>query len=181
MKKKFLLSILTVLFALCMGAFGACSSNLPPIVLDGAEEDQQTAVVAFSDTTYTVNLYSNITLNPNYKGTDELTWTSKNDAILVVEDGIVFGKAVGAAEVTVSVGEESATCTVVVAQTNAYPTLTLAQSEMDIAKTAKKTITPTITSNDGVVLSNKFVDFEFKSLDNTILTVDADGVITGVA
>lgn len=119
-------------------------------------------------------------LEPSDATTQGVVWASDNtDVATVDEDGIVTAVKAGTATITVSVKgqpEIKATCTITVkSSTIAVTKLTLSESsvEVSVGKTLPLTCTiePTNATNRELVWSTS---------DETIASVDAQGVVTGV-
>ena len=119
-------------------------------------------------------------LEPSDATTQGVVWASDNtDVATVDEDGLVTAVKAGTATITVSVKgqpEIKATCTISVkSSTIAVTKLTLSESsaEVSVGKTLALscTIEPTDATNKELIWS---------SSDETIATVDAQGVVTGV-
>ena len=103
--KKWAIVSLIALFAISAFAFVGCGEDEP------------------SDPTYSVTLRNdveNVVLDENYTIHAEtsgfesrnLTWTSSDESVVTVDDGVVVGKKIGSATVTASFGEASDSCTV---------------------------------------------------------------------
>lgn len=119
-------------------------------------------------------------LEPSDATTRGVEWASDNtDVATVDEDGLVTAVKAGTATITVSVKgqpEIKATCTITVKSSAiAVTKLTLSESsaEVSVGKTLPLscTIEPTNATNKELVWSTS---------DETIATVDAQGVVTGV-
>lgn len=119
-------------------------------------------------------------LEPSDATTQGVVWASDNtDVATVDEDGLVTAVKAGTATITVSVKgqpEIKATCTITVKSSSiAVTKLTLSESsaEVSVGKTLTLscTIEPTNATNKELVWSTS---------DETIATVDAQGVVTGV-
>lgn len=106
-----------------------------------------------------------------------ITWTSSNPAIATVDGGKVTGVAEGVVTITATnaSGTATANCTVTVNKKVVVPEITVsleqATAEVEVGKTI--TLTATVSGSD-----NKAV--AYKSSDDTMATVDANGVVTGV-
>ncbi len=103
--KQWAILSLVTLFAVSSFAFVGCGGDEP------------------SDPTYSVTLRNdveNVVLDENYTIHAEtsgfesrnLTWSSSDESVVTVEDGVVVGKKIGSATVTASFGEASDSCTV---------------------------------------------------------------------
>lgn len=119
-------------------------------------------------------------LEPSDATTQGVVWASDNtDVATVDEDGIVTAVRAGTATITVSVKgqpEIKATCTITVkSSTIAVTKLTLSQSSAEVSVGKTLTLSCTIEPTDA---TNK--ELVWSSFDETIATVDAQGVVTGV-
>lgn len=119
-------------------------------------------------------------LEPSDATTQGVVWASDNtDVATVDEDGIVTAVRAGTATITVSVKgqpEIKATCTITVkSSTIAVTKLTLSESSAEVSVGKTLTLTCTIEPTDA---TNK--ELIWSSSDETIATVDAQGVVTGV-
>ena len=79
------------------------------VAVNSVSIDKRTASVAIGDT---VTLKA--TVNPNNATDKTVTWTSSDETIATVVDGIVTGLAEGQVTITAAVGEKTATSTVTV-------------------------------------------------------------------
>ena len=119
-------------------------------------------------------------LEPSDATTQGVVWASDNtDVATVDEDGIVTAVKAGTATITVSVKghpEIKATCAITVKSSSiAVTKLTLSQSSAEVSVGKTLTLTCTIEPTDA---TNKEV--VWSTSDETIATVDAQGVVTGV-
>lgn len=119
-------------------------------------------------------------LEPSDATTQGVVWASDNtDVATVDEDGIVTAVRAGTATITVSVKgqpEIKATCTITVkSSTIAVTKLTLSQTSAEVSVGKTLTLSCTIEPTDA---TNK--ELVWSSSDETIATVDAQGVVTGV-
>ena len=119
-------------------------------------------------------------LEPSDATTQGVVWASDNtDVATVDEDGIVTAVRAGTATITVSVKgqpEIKATCTITVKSSSiAVTKLTLSQTSAEVS--IGKTLPLSCTIEPSNATSKELV---WSSLDETIATVDAQGVVTGV-
>ena len=119
-------------------------------------------------------------LEPSDATTQGVVWASDNtDVATVDEDGIVTAVKAGTATITVSVKgqpEIKATCTITVKSSAiAVTKLTLSESSAEVSIGKTLTLSCTIEPTDA---TNK--ELVWSSSDETIATVDAQGVVTGV-
>ena len=123
----------------------------------------------------TVTLHATVT--PSNTDEDKtVTWTSSNEGVATVAEGVVTALAEGEVEITAKAGSFSATCKVTVAHKVvdvASITLSQAQAELYIGETL--TLTATVlpeNADDKTVV--------WTSSDEAVATV-ADGVVTALA
>lgn len=119
-------------------------------------------------------------LEPSDATTQGVVWASDNtDVATVDEDGIVTAVKAGTATITVSVKgqpEIKAICTITVKSSAiAVTKLTLSESSAEVSIGKTLTLSCTIEPTDA---TNK--ELVWSSSDETIATVDAQGVVTGV-
>ena len=116
------------------------------------------------------------TVNPDNATDKTVTWTSDNEAVATVKDGVVTPVAEGKATITAKAGNKTATCTVTVASATIEVTdITLDKTTLTLAISATATLKATVTPDDA---TDKTVTWE--TSDEKIATV-ADGVVTAVA
>lgn len=103
-------------------------------------------------------------------------WASSDNTVAVVEDGKVTAVGAGEATITVSIGDEKASCKVSVPK-NPIEKIDFKEKEVGVLKnkTAKLNleITPANTTDDRGVT--------YTSSDETVAKVSSTGVVTGVA
>lgn len=109
---------------------------------------------------------------------DNLVWSSSNTDVATVENGVVLAVGIGEATISVTNGVDTVSCTVLVTSSTAVPSLELDISQRTVGVGQTHKITPVVTI-DGVALN--YVEFSYEMDDPSIATVNANGVITGVA
>lgn len=119
-------------------------------------------------------------LEPSDATTQGVVWASDNtDVATVDKDGLVTAVKAGTATITVSVKgqpEIKATCTITVKSSSiAVTKLTLSESSAEVSIGKTLTLSCTIEPSNA---TNK--ELIWSSSDETIATVDAQGVVTGV-
>ena len=132
------------------------------------------------DATASVELGKTTTLVPTVTPVDatdkSVSWSSANESVATVEDGVVTGVAVGDAVITVTTtdGGYQATCTVTVYR-NAVESISIEPNAVTLASGFRATL-------DATVLPDNATDKSvvWTSDDEGIATV-ADGVVTAVA
>lgn len=105
--------------------------------------------------------------------TDEVVFRSSDDSIVTVSDtGLLTGKAPGTATVKITIGDASASCTVTVVQPVTSISL---PSAVSLEALETRQISCTVRPNNA---NNKAVTWT--SSDETVATVDQNGVVTGL-
>jgi len=123
------------------------------------------------------------TIAPSNATNKNVTWTSSNDAIATVSDGIVTGVAAGSATITATTEDGSKTATCAVTVTNSVPVtgVTLNKTSASVVVGGAETLTATIAPTNA---TNKNVTWV--SSDPSIATVSpstpttSGGTVTGV-
>lgn len=136
----------------------------PPVV-DEPEPEPEKKPMVLDKTTVELNGGESITLVAS-EGSGNYAWTSDNEDIVKVEDGVLTTVGGGTTIVIVSDGETELTCTVTV---KVVP-LTLKQSDVSI--------------NAGESFKLKYEggsNFTFTSDNESVAVVGEDGVVTGKA
>ena len=148
-----------------------CEINVEEIKLDSIALDTKDFELFLGDSKQLSVVY-----NPeNTTDSRDVVWTSSDENVATVENGKVTALKVGTAVITATVGEKTATVTVtvpVVLIEGIEATLDNATIEVD------GTANITITTNPEKVTEEVVAVYE--SSDETIATVDENGVITGV-
>lgn len=160
--------------------FAGCSSDDDPddkVAVTGVSLDKPTLAIEVGDTeTLTA------TIAPEEATDKTVTWSSDNETVATVDgDGAVTAVAEGTATVTVTTkdGGKTASCTVtVVPEGNlvAVTGVTLDQPELTLKIGRNATLTATVAPEEA---TDKGVTWS--SDDETVATVDSDGVVTAVA
>ena len=118
------------------------------------------------------------TVTPDNATNKAVTWASSDEAVATVSEGKVTGVKVGEAVITVTTadGGKTAECKVTVTP-KAIPVeeVSVDKAAVSIIEGESATVTVTITPPEA---TNKAVSF--KSSDETVATVDAEGKVTGV-
>lgn len=181
MKRKFLIAFITAFtFILILFASACTNSTEESSSSTDNQVENPTKSVYFDEKVYTVDRFSTLTLNANYVGNETLVWGSSDENVAVVKDGVVLAASVGTAEISVKAGQEEAKCKVAVRETTAYLSLRLAQSEMELAKGKTKTIYASLLDNALKEIPSPFVTYSYVSGDESVVTVDENGVITAL-
>ena len=124
-------------------------------------------------------------VTPEGASFDALTYTSSNEEVATVdENGLVTAVAEGEAVITVAAENEnvSATVNVTVVAPAVVPTeITVAVGEETVTELALNAETPTVTLVATVLPEGVNQAVTFASSDENVVTVNAEGVVTGVA
>ena len=119
------------------------------------------------------------TILPETTANKSVTWNSSNESVAIVdENGVVTAIAVGEVTITATTVDDSnlsATCKVTVVPTLAE-TITLDKTEISLEATETATLVATVLPE---LATNKVVTW--KSSDESVATVDANGVVTAIA
>jgi uncharacterized protein YjdB len=166
----------TPILAMCNGtnwvAFGAAQVTILGSVLSASVLPQGTTIL-FTDT---LQLTSTVTTNANAPTT--VTWASATEAAATVdENGLVSGVAEGSSVITATAVQDGTThahTTVTVWGT--ITSVALDHDTLTVAALATHTLVPTVVVAGGAPETVTWV-----SSDPTKATVNASGVVTGVA
>lgn len=161
---------LFVVAAVCL-VFGAtaCGKDNPP---------PKAEVTVSLPSTLTLTEGESQQLTPEISGTTETpVWASDKTEIAVVVDGLVTAVSAGQAYVTVSVGDKSAACKVIVTpapEPDVVYTIRLDKQTESIATGDAKRLTATVTA-DGITIDTMVV---WSSDNEAVATVDNEGLVT---
>ncbi len=105
-------------------------------------------------------------------------WTSGNESIATVDpSGEVTAKAIGDTTITATIGDVSTTTTVVVFTPVKHVDITPDPAFVDVG--ANEQLSATVYGDNDTVMNGRTI--EWSSSDESIVTVDEEGQITGVA
>ena len=151
-----------------------------PIAVEGITIDKITATV---EEGATVTLTATVT--PDNATDKTVTWSTSNEAIATVSDGVVTGVKAGEVTITAKAGDKSATCTVTVTAKQgaeepepedpiAVEGITLDKTTATVEEGATVTLTATVTPGNA---TDKTVTW---STSNEAIATVSGGVVTGV-
>ena len=166
MKKNLLLKVVAV--ALIAIAFISCKKEIQPT---GIKLNQTTLAL---ETGNTANLIA--TVEPA-GAVGSVSWSSSNDGIASVADGVVTAKSAGTATITAKISTFSATCTVTV--TDPYvkvASVELDKKSLDLVEGDAVQLTATVKPDNA---TDKTVTW--KTSDYKVATVSASGEVVAVA
>ena len=148
-----------------------------PIAVEGITLDKTTATV---EEGATVTLTATVT--PDNATDKTVTWSTSNETIATVSDGVVTGVKAGEVTITAKAGDKSATCTVTVTAAATEPEVvpvtgvTLSQTAVTLDIDQSITLTATVAPENA---TNKAVTWASDKTD--VATVDSNGKVTAVA
>ena len=164
-------SIFTI-FALALilifsGVFVACS-----------KEDPANAV-ALDKTTVQIAQYETVTLNVSVSGSlneDDVVWSTSDESVAAVVDGVVMAVSLGDAEITATIGKYSAKCAVKVVEQTNIAKVSLSQYDATLR------VGGSVKVNGSIVYRGKAVEgaISWSSTDENIVRVE-NGTLTGVS
>ena len=166
MKKYLLLKVVAV--ALIAIAFISCKKEIQPT---GIKLNQTTLAL---ETGGTANLIA--TVEPA-GAVGSVSWSSSNDGVASIADGVVTAKSAGSATITAKISTFSATCTVTVTDPYVKVTsVTIDKTSLDMVEGDAVQLTATVAPDNA---TDKAVTW--KSSDTKVATVSASGEVVAVA
>lgn len=156
-----------------VGKFTAeCTVTVKRVPLTGISLDKTTLELSKGQSSESLK----VIYNPANTTDDKtVTWTSANENIATVKDGVVTAKAVGETKITATVGTHKAECTVNVNAKLTGIKVTPDKVTVEKGQTANLNVAylPADTTDKKAVT--------WKSENENVATVDANGVVTAVA
>ncbi|MDE6649416.1 MAG: Ig-like domain-containing protein [Muribaculaceae bacterium] len=117
------------------------------------------------------------TVAPENATDKTVTWSSSNEAVATVKDGVVTAVKPGTAVITAVAGDETAECTVTVtAKAIEVESITLSQTEATVNVGEPLTLVATVTPSNATDAT-----VTWSSSNEAIATVDQDGKVTLLA
>ena len=143
-----------------------------------SKKDIPVTGITLNHTSLSLYVGDKATLTASIKPDDatdkDVTWSSSDESIATVVDGVVTAVAEGVATVTAEVSGIKAVCEVTVEVP--VETITLDKTSLELNKGESETLTATVKPDNATV---KVVTWS--SSDETVATVDDNGKVTGVA
>ena len=141
--KKVVITLLAIVMTVAL-AFGA--------VACGSKKEGKVPSITISKTEITLDLYEEQTLTATTENIKKpvIVWTSSDPATATVNDkGVVKAKSEGVTTITATVGEVSATCSVVVENSHSIPILTLSANDIEDVKPNEELTVSAYTTYNG--------------------------------
>ena len=110
----------------------------------------------------------------NVQGT--IAWTTSNEAVATVENGVVTAHSVGSATITATVGGASATCVVTVTHLSSFPELTVSEPSLELVEGGESIVVEVTASYKGEVVDSAFT---WTTANPSVATV-VNGTVTPV-
>ncbi len=186
MKKKSIIIALSFLVVLCLtlAALTGCGVSTNPTNPSGPSSSNEPSQSTEKDLTLTKNAVNLVygesaVVIAKYKTVagKTLTWSSSNESVAVVEDGVITSVGLGDAVVTASYGEQKATCSVTVTYGEFQPVLTVERlgSELTLLKNDVYELSSSVSFNGKVYPCELTADIT----DQTVASF-ANGKITAL-
>ena len=173
------------LFILLSTVLGLSSCHLFPPRPTEPNTDNDKYIVVLDQEALSMVMYEKKSIAATVTDTEgnavdqTVTWKSSNPSI-VVEDGVIFAKGAGSAVITASLADGTkATCQVNATYEGIVPQLKLNVNgdSLTVAQGQSFTFQPSVTFN-GVVTNDDDTSYFYEVSDESIATVDENGVIT---
>lgn len=160
--KKYLIIVLALIFALSMAFAVGCSQD------NKLETDKTSISINIGET-------ANISVKNKDVDKKELIWSSSDQTVVVVYNGILTPISIGSATITVKYKDQEAKVSVTVNNGNGLtPLMYVGDSQISLYKNKTFQITP-ITTWFGEKVDT---DYTYQSSDRDVLEVSNDGLIT---
>lgn len=135
MKKTKLWPVAALSLTLGLAAFAACAPKDPP--------PGQTQSVTLDHTSYELDLHEQVLLTATAEGT--VTWSSSDEGVATVENGLVRSVAAGTAVITATAGDARAECKITVVNSMSAPLLTVSNASVSLDKDTQFTLKASVT------------------------------------
>lgn len=158
-----------------VGKFSAkCELTVQEVKLTGIELDNTELSLAKGESSKALH----VIYNPENTTDDKtVTWTSADEKIATVKDGVVTAKSVGNTTITATVGKHTATCNVAVTSKLTSIEITPDRDTKNLEVGDKVNMEVTYAPAD----TTDVREVVWESMDTNIATVDENGVVTAVA
>ena len=172
MKKK-LISLFSVLLVCALFLFAvACGSD------HSQEEEQPTVILRLDKSALSLNLYESYEFRVQYTGAKELIWTSSDEKVIRLDGKKAEAIGTGTSVIRVAAGDETAECTIVVADNGLVPyiTVNLPENRCTLVVGDDYTLIPCINFNGSTYPNG---DFKFTATGEAV-SVGSGGVVKAV-
>ena len=115
-----------------------------------------------------------ITVTTEGIDTSLLAWSSSNEAVATVSEGVVTSVGFGETEITVSYKDQSCKITVKVLDSGIYPNLSVGDTNISLYEEDTFQLTPTLSYAG----ENVTATYTYTSSDPTVATISASGLIS---
>lgn len=177
MKKK-----LTIVICVILAVIAAAAALLFLLPKKDSE-----GTLSLSETVLSMDALERVELTATVTDSDgavlerTVNWTSDNEAVVKVENGLVTALTAGKATVTAQADGQKAQCEVTVSAV-VRPMMVFPKSEYEVGKGTTAQIVPSIRFKSETFDAEAYgITYSFTSADEGIATVNQKGVITGVA
>ena len=132
--------------------------------------------IEISKSKISMEVYSQYTLTATTNVNEAVIWTTSDEAIATVENGVISAHSVGDVTITATAGEVEASCIVTVTKLSSLPVLKLERTDVALAFGGSA-----ISVNVEVLYKNNPMDCEivWESADESVVTVE-NGRITPI-
>lgn len=196
MKKKFL-TILSLAALFTASAFGVGCAETPDSSLDVGSSNTESSSqlpgepetpnepetpaepsIQLSAATLSVEAYESATLTASLQNSEEtIVWTSSNEAVAKVVDGVVTAYKAGTATITAAAGDISASCEVTVTAATETPVFAELPEELTMIKGSYEELDVTLSYKGGEFALETQITYE---VEGDVVSVDEDGVLNAL-
>ena len=167
--KKVYLGVLTACLFLGIGLIGGCKQASNPVNIEGEQ-----SVLRLNKTSVQLSTYQTFLLKVNVSS-GSVKWSSANESVATVENGLVTACGVGETLISVKVGDEEASCLVNIVKNPLAPVIkTDLNYENNIFLDCEY-----LLNFDTILFDGKeyAAEFSYESSDPSIITVSNEGVV----
>ncbi len=178
--KKFLLALMSVLMMTSVGV--ACGEETPEEDNNPSSSQTRDITITLDKTEATMNIFDTLTLEAGVKGAekDELEWSSSNEDVAIVEDGVVTPVSAGVTTITAFIGEEAyAECEVNVEAVEGPVQLIAPEDEIELEIKKSKSLA-VVGYAKTIELTHGVYSYEINKEGKDIVSVDEEGVVTAL-
>lgn len=146
-----------------------CRVSVVPVAVENVELDKNEAELFIGAT-----VQLNATVTPSDATDKTLVWSSSDDKVATVADGLVTAVAEGTANITVTCGDKSDVCVVTV-KIIPVESVTLSATSLTLEEGDSQKLTATVSPSDAT-----YKDVTWSSDNESVATVDAEGNVTAI-